>query len=214
MTPQGRGRRERAGPASADLARLAASIGRGPLAGFFGEPGQFEFLTESVLPVLADSRLQAWSECCGSGEDTWSLAMAAAEFAASRPGFDFSVLATDASADALARASMAVYAEESIAGIGEPLRRKYLLRSRDRAERRVRIAPELRAKVRFAHLEPGRTPAGMAVVFCRTRAASSVERLAGALAPGGYLFLHPAEAVDCGETLAPAAPGVYRRRAQ
>lgn len=214
MTPHGRGRRERASPASADLARLAASIGQGPAAGFFREPAQFEFLMESVLPAVADSRVDAWCESCGTGEDAWSLAMAAAEFAALRAGFDFSVLATEASGDALARAAAAVYAEEAIAGIGEALRRKYLLRSRDRAARRVRIAPELRAKVRFAHLEPGRAPGGMTVVFCRTRPAAGVERLAGALAPGGFLFLHPAEAVDCGETLSPVAPGIYRRRAR
>ena len=49
----------------------------------------------------------------------------------------------------LRRASSAVYTEEDIEPVPLPLRKKYLLRSRDKGRALVKIAPELRKRVSF-----------------------------------------------------------------
>lgn len=135
---------------------------------FFREPEHFDVLVKEVLPAWlrapAGPVFNVWCAGCSTGEEAYTLAMTLAEqqrnFA-----FDFAIRATDVSTRVLEHARAAVYAEEHAAPVPLALRQRYLLRSRDREAAQVRIGPELRAKVRFGHLNFLSPDYGMREVF-------------------------------------------------
>ncbi len=200
---------------------------------FFREAGHFRFLTETALPELCERaapgrHLKLWSAACSKGDEPYTLAMVVGEFAEThrRHGISFSILATDISTRVLDVARKAIYEEEEIAPVAMPLRKKYLLRSRDRKKGQVRIVPELRRKVRFHHMNlmdleyPIRE--AMDVIFCRNvviyfdRATQDalMGRLCRHLAPGGYLFMGHSEVLNVKSLpLVSVAPTTYRKTA-
>lgn len=195
---------------------------------FFREPKHFDYLTATALPrmaELADNQpLLLWSAGCSSGEEPYTLAMVLSEYAESHPGFHFRILATDISTQVLAKAKMAVYP----AGVVEPvpplMRRKYLLRSRERGEERVRIVPELRRLVEFRRLNFMDADYGLSEradgIFCRNviiyfdrpTQEKILRKLTNHLKPGGYLFVGHSETLhEMNLPLEPLGPALYRR---
>jgi len=145
---------------------------------FFREPAHFDYMLLKLLPEwarngnnLPERKLKVWSAGCSTGEEPYTLAMVLNEFALECPGFDYSVLATDISTRVLETAMRAVYEEEKIEPVPQPLKRKYLLRSKERNCGLVRIAPEIRAKVRFRRLNFMDADFGIPdkfdIIFCR-----------------------------------------------
>jgi len=195
---------------------------------FFREPKHFEILTSRVLPELFSRggqgrNVNVWSAGCSSGEEPYTLSMVLSEFGRITPGFTFSVLATDISSQVLRMAVRAVYPETKIAPVPQELRKRYLLRSKDRARKLVRIAPDARNRVRFRRLnfmEEFRFDGQLDVIFCRNvviyfdRATQETlfSRFCRKLAPGGYLFIGHSESL-AGMTLplVQVAPTVYKR---
>ena len=191
---------------------------------FFREAHHFEYLAAEVLPAIGRRPITAWCAGCSTGEEAWTLAMVLADHR-DRVGFpDFQVLATDVSADSLRHAATAIYEEAAVAAIDDKLRRKYLLRSRNRGRKLIKIGPELREKVSFTRANlvaasPEILPSAE-FVFCRNvmiyfdRPTQHLllTRLVQALAPGGYLFLGHAEAI-LGQAwpLTPVGPTTYRK---
>ncbi|HSH27372.1 MAG TPA: CheR family methyltransferase [Wenzhouxiangella sp.] len=121
-------------------------------------------------------------------------------------------------------ARKAIYAEERIHPIPEPLRRKYLLRSRDRSSGLVRIDSDLRRMLRFGRLNFMDEDFGLRerfhVIFCRNVIIyfdkATQERLMHKfcrhLVPGGYLFLGHSESLHGFHLpLRQVAPTVYQR---
>jgi chemotaxis protein methyltransferase CheR len=150
--------------------------------------------------------------------------MVMSEFAAAHDGFDFNILATDISMRVLKTGVKGIYKEQLADPIPERLKKRYLLRSRDRDRRQVRIVPELRKKVGFQYLnfmnqklDAGRT---MDVIFCRNVIIyfekdvqeRLINKLCENLASGGLLFLGHSETLH-GMTfpLEPVGPMVYRK---
>ncbi|HEY6872327.1 MAG TPA: protein-glutamate O-methyltransferase [Geobacteraceae bacterium] len=177
---------------------------------FFREADHFAFLAQRVLPEWVRGRggagrLTVWSAGCSSGEEPYTLAMVLNEFAAATAGFDYRIIATDISTRVLEKAALAVYPEERAAPIPLLLKRKYLLRSRERSEGLVRVVPELRQKVRFRHLNLMSGDFGIReridVIFCRNvmiyfdRATQErlLNRFCDHLPAGGYLFMGHSE---------------------
>ncbi|MFL5767019.1 MAG: CheR family methyltransferase, partial [Actinomycetota bacterium] len=105
---------------------------------FFREPQHFDYLSQTALPALHPERLgsevRIWCAGCSSGQEAYTLAMVASDFGQARPGFRFSILATDVSTRVLAQARKAIYPEALIEPIPLELRKKYLMRSKDRRE--------------------------------------------------------------------------------
>ncbi len=126
---------------------------------FLREADHFDYLVRVAIPSIlsqrtssAGSAVAVWSAGCSSGEEPYTLAMVLAEYASRTPGFDFSILATDVSTRVLERARLGIYQEHQIEPLPQEYRRKYLMRSKDREHRQVRIIPELRRRVSFHRL--------------------------------------------------------------
>ena len=183
---------------------------------FFREPGHFHFLTQTILPAFLIERgavrasgrhYRIWSAGCSTGEEPYTLAMVLAEFACLHPDFRFAVLATDISTKVLDHAREAVYDADRTAGIPQPLKEKYLLKSRDRSQNLVRIAPGLRSTVQFQRVNLMEKAVVSSepfdAIFCRNVIIyfdrSTQERLlarfCSMLRPGGYLFLGHSESI-------------------
>ncbi len=183
---------------------------------FFREPVHFQFLEETVLPQFIETREQSnrrdkpffiWSAGCSSGEEPYTLAMVMSEFAAGNPSFRFSLLATDISTKVLNRAQEAIYDADRVATVPLPMRQKYLLRSRERSKKLVRIVPALRAAVQFRRLnlmeEALTFSEPLDAIFCRNviiyfdrmTQEHLIGRFCRVLRDGAYLFLGHSESV-------------------
>ncbi|HYA43920.1 MAG TPA: protein-glutamate O-methyltransferase CheR [Syntrophobacteraceae bacterium] len=198
---------------------------------FFREPDHFDYLLNRVLPEIVSSQglgvrrpLNVWSAGCSTGDEVYTLAMVLSEFADKVPGFLFWILGTDISTKVLAKAVSGIYQHERVDPIPMPLRKKYLLRSRSQEMGLVRIAPELRAKVRFERLNLMQEDYGlrekMAVIFCRNviiyfdrpTQEKLLRRLSQQLITGGYLFVGHSETLHGMELpLVQTSTTVYRK---
>lgn len=198
---------------------------------FFREPAHFDYLVSTALPTLAESRgvgfrrgLSLWSAGCSSGEEPYTLAMVLAEFAEQNQGFSYNILATDICTTVLDKAKLGIYGEERVEPVSLPLKRKYLLRGKDRQSGLVRIVPELRSRIRFRRLNFMDDDFGMRepmdIIFCRNVVIyfdkRTQERLlnkfARYLIPGGYLFMGHSETLSGLDVpFAQVASTVYRK---
>lgn len=195
---------------------------------FFREAGHFDFLAQRALPEWTargmDRPMLLWSAGCSTGEEPYTLAMVLSEYAEAHPGFRFRILATDISTAVLEKAEMSVYTIDSVGPVAPELRRKYLLRSRDRSSNHVRVAPELRRLVEFRRLNFMDADYGLEqkadAIFCRNvliyfdrpTQERILRRLTDCLMPGGFLFVGHSETLhDMRLPLTPAGTALYRR---
>lgn len=176
---------------------------------FFRHPASFELLEGYLRQRLEQGPLERplalWSVGCASGEETYSLAMTAAEvLAGSESQNCFGVTGTDISLSALAKSRAAVYGARRLEQVEPAMRDRYFLSSPDD---RFQVLPALAARVCFARLnvlELANSPVSdMDVIFCqnlliyfrRWRRREILNRLAECLAPGGLLVIGVGEVV-------------------
>jgi chemotaxis protein methyltransferase CheR len=160
-------------------------------------------------------KIRIWSAGCATGEEAYSLALLACE---AFNTFDppVTILATDLSAAALARARAGIYRPRSTRELTEHLGRRYF---REDGQELV-VADALRPLVRFACHNLVRDPVpplgeqpfdtilcrNVLIYFDRPTVAGVIERLGRALARGGALVLGAADAL-CQD---PGRPGTVR----
>jgi chemotaxis protein methyltransferase CheR len=197
---------------------------------FFREPDHFRFLVEQAVPLLMSDGgmrkpLKIWSAACSIGAEPYTLAMVLADLVQRSAGPHYDITATDISTEVLEIARTGIYPEAMVAPVPPELRRRYVLRSRDRSRHQVRIVADLRATVRFGRVNlmeaPYQIEHEMDVVFCRNiliyfdkeTQQAVLRRLCEHLRPGGFLF------VGHSETLAgyqipvePVGPTVFQKR--
>jgi chemotaxis protein methyltransferase CheR len=196
---------------------------------FFREPDHFDLLTNRLLPTAMAHNpgrklFSFWSAGCATGEEPYTLAMVLEEFKLSHPSFDYHILASDISSQALQKAFNAVYDAEKVIPVPPGFKRKYLLRSKDASKVEVRIKKELRDKVEFIRLNfmDDRFPfdGKFDVIFCRNVIIyfdrPTQERILGHmceyLRPGGNLILgHSETLTGMSMPLRSLAPTVYER---
>jgi len=195
---------------------------------FFRENGHFDYLTTQVLPQWQSShrngrRFRIWSAGCSTGEEPYTMAMVLDDYAQRHSGFDFEIIATDISTRVLDHAKTAIYHQDRIIPIPQPLRTRYLLKHKEPGNELVRIKPTLRKKIRFGRLNfmdgTFRLPDKMDVIFCRNVIIyfdkKTQEELVGKfcqhLTPDGFLFLGHSESLHgFSVPLSQVAPTVYR----
>jgi chemotaxis protein methyltransferase CheR len=182
---------------------------------FFREPDHFRLLTDIVLPQMAQQRrkLKFWSAACSVGAEPYTLAMVASEFtqtprAGAVPVQPPMILATDLSSAVLKTALAGIYPAEMVETVPPPLRKRYLMRSKDPSQNTVRVVPSLRAMVRFGRLNLMAPQYGIDtdfdVIFCRNvliyfdrnDQAAVLRRLCDHLRPGGVLALGHSETIN------------------
>lgn len=198
---------------------------------FFREIAHFEYLLNTALPALIRQRgagvsdkLMVWSAGCSSGEEPYTLAMVISEFAKVLPGYKFLVLATDVSRAMLSVAERGVYSEDRIEPIPMELRKKYLLKSKDRAKKLVKFTPDIISRVIFRRLNFMEGDFGfrepLDIIFCRNvfiyfdkqTQEWLTRRFAQHLIAGGYFFIGHTEILNkIDMPLTQVAPAIYRK---
>jgi chemotaxis protein methyltransferase CheR len=195
---------------------------------FFREPRHFEIMTEQTLPLWRSQYgtarpFRLWSAGCSTGEEPYTLCIVLSEFASRTAGFRFDVMATDISTRVLSMAKNGVYPEERLAKMSMDFKRRYFLRSKDKAKRLVRVAPELRRIVDFRRLnfmdafafgEPLDTIfcRNVMIYFDRTTQERLLQKFCTQLISGGFLFIGHSESLTGMDLpLRQYAPTVYRK---
>lgn len=175
---------------------------------FFRDRAVFDVIAKDILPGLAEKRggarrLAVWSAGCSTGQETLSLAMMFAEQKTRWQGWNIDILGTDVSPTAIAAARTALYPQFQIQ---RGLSVMQMLSAFDETEEGWSARPDLRKAVRYAvHnlLDPRPVHYPFDLILCRnvllyfdrdTRA-RALDRLADALAPGGFLLLGGGETV-------------------
>ncbi len=177
---------------------------------FFREPTHFDFLKSDILPQLVESgrpTIKAWSAACSIGAEPYSLAMVLEEHRRNGGRLDYSVLCTDLCTEALERAVAGVFQTAMIEPVGQALRQRYLMASREKSRDEVRIVAKLRAKLSFGRLnlmdETYPIHRDMDLIFCRniliyfdkSTQERVLRRLCSHARPGGFLFLGHSETI-------------------
>lgn len=189
---------------------------------FFREPKHLDFLKRQA--AAASGWFTVWSAGCSSGEEPYTIAMVLSEAQLLNPRFQFAVLATDVSTAMIRRAAEGIYEQDRVTSVPPELRRKYLLRSKDSARTLVRVAPELRAAVRFHHLNFMNGDYGLTervdtiffrnvmIYFDKPTQQAVVNRLCRHLKPGGLFFTgHSESLAGLAVPLEMIAPAVFQR---
>jgi len=122
---------------------------------FFRDRGAFESFQTKVLRPLLEGKiaggggiLRIWSAGCATGQETYTMAMCLAEEAKRLRHQQLpmmSVLGTDISVRAIAKAKRGVYSEEEVKSIPDKYLSEYFVKKDDSYE----ISEELRKRMRF-----------------------------------------------------------------
>jgi len=197
---------------------------------FFREPVHFDFLLETALPHFIQKfgtrrPLKIWSAGCSSGEEPYSLAFTVNEFKEGYPNLDYSILATDISSRILKSGIEAIYKEQKVGAIPVSLKKKYLLKSKNRENPTVRVISNLRKKVIFQRLnfmaEYYDIPEYFDIIFCRNvliyfdrdTQERVINKLCMKLRPGGYFFLGHSESItNIQVPLQQLRPTIFQRK--
>ena len=164
---------------------------------FFRHPEHLRELAR-VAAQKEEGLFRVWSAGCATGEEAYSIAMAL--LAAGLPAERARVTASDISARSLQRARAATYGPWSVRRIEPSMERRFLTPQGDL----VMVNSQARRPVEFVrhNLVVDAAPVGdQDAVFCRNvliyfpqeLVRQVINKLIAALAPGGLLFLAPAE---------------------
>jgi len=136
---------------------------------------------------------------------------------------NFAILGSDISTQVLEIAELGIYPGSATSGVPDRFKRKYLMRGKGKWAGKVRVVPELRAKVRFRKINliekiPIKTR--LDIVFCRNviiyfdkpTQKDLFERIWRLLSPGGYLFIGHSETLSgISNRFEQVSVSVYRR---
>ena len=212
------------GPDGADEAEEFANAVTTNLTAFFRERHHFDHLRDQVLaPRLRAGRtaFRIWSAGCSSGEEPYSILLAARAAGALPPRGDLRLAASDIDTRMLARARAGRYREDQVADLPPELRAGALLRD---GETGVRVSDALRAAVDFRRVNlherwPFSGP--FDAIFCRNvliyfdadAKAALIQRFVDALREDGALYLGHSESLLGGHPeLISEGRTIYRRR--
>lgn len=198
---------------------------------FFRESQHFDFLKDVSLPELMEkkraernNRLRVWNAGCSTGEEPYTTAMCVLSNLDVPQKWDFRILATDISTRVLEMAARGVYAEEKVMKVPAALRQQYFVkRNGEDGKVEFEVSAALKKIITFRRLnlkEPYPFKGPFDYIFCRNvmiyfdkkTQESLVQRMAGYLAPGGYLFVGHSESLTGLEhPLRYVRPAVYRK---
>ncbi len=177
---------------------------------FFREPGHFDFVRDTAVPFFTENgytAINAWSAGCSSGQEAYSLAMVLQEELEHDNISNYTIYGNDISIHILDKAVKAVYPYSTAEQIPPAYRRKYLLKSKDKKNPRIRIAPEIRKHTRFLWLNLAQDryplPKSFQIIFCRNTLIyfddrvkeKVINNLTAHLVEGGFLIIGHSESL-------------------
>jgi chemotaxis protein methyltransferase CheR len=179
--------------------------------------GVFERLRGAILPDLAQraqaenrSDIRCWSAACASGEEVYTLRILwDLDVALRHRSLELTVIGTDIDETLLRRARAAHYARSSLKDLPEV----FLAQAFERCGELYAVRAPHRRGITFVQqdLRHETPPGAFDLVLCRNAAFTYfvpalqrcvLDRIAGVLAPGGYLVLGAREQI-------PDATGVF-----
>jgi chemotaxis protein methyltransferase CheR len=188
---------------------------------FFRDISPFELLQHKIIPDLIDKRntasqgkqpvkIRIWSAASSTGQEIYSIAIVLKELYLEPPQYDIKLLGTDISNDAIAKASYGRYNKFEVArGLTPSRLKKYFNKDGDDY---WKIKDEIRAAAGFKKMnlmESFSEVGPFDIIFCRNVAIyftpedkqKLYEKIAGALAPDGYLLIGSTESLSNETTL-------------
>ena len=166
----------------------------------FRHQAQIDLLTSVFAPAMrARGRqpIRVWSAGCAAGEEPYTLAIVLSR---ALPDRALSIVATDVSQEALARARTASYPRAALDDVPAAYRDSFVVDGDA-----VRVAPAIAGRVRFerANLVDSAAPRDCDLVWCRNvliyftaeARRRAIERLVGATAHGGFVFVGYSESL-------------------
>ncbi|MGD9942538.1 MAG: CheR family methyltransferase [Burkholderiaceae bacterium] len=193
------------------------------LTSFFRESYHFPVLADFLKQRAASSRpVRIWCAAASTGEEPYSLAMTAIEALGERPPVE--ILASDLDTDVLHQAGEGIYPASAAQAIGNERLRRFFMKGVGRNAGQAKVKPNLTALLRFMQINlnapnwPFREPfdaifcRNVMIYFDRETKQTLLERLHGALRPGGLLFVgHSENFTEARELFELQGKTVYRR---
>ncbi len=173
---------------------------------FFRAPQQLDAIVQKALPARIEARsperrLRIWSAACARGEEPATIALLLAEHPALL-GWDWSIVATDLDAEALAGAERGLYGERAVGQVPPALLEKWFTRRGKFWE----LSPDLRQRIHYRQLNLAHPPydlpergfdlillRNVLIYFRRPLQRKVANHVARWLSPGAYLFLGASE---------------------
>lgn len=197
---------------------------------FFREPVHFDFLKSNVLPEYTERGLREpfkiWSAGCSSGEELYTISITLNEFKKENTSFYFSMLGTDISQNVLEKAAKGIYQLNKVDIIPLELKKKYLLKSKNKENQTVKVRQELQSNMSLKYLNLmdssySNINEKFDVIFCRNvliyfdRATqeSVINKLSSHLKAGGYFFIGHSESLTGMDVpLEHIKPTIFRKK--
>lgn len=122
---------------------------------FFRENHHFEYLANSVIPMLLQEnqtsrKIRIWSAGCSTGEEPYSLAITLKETVPA--GWDAKVIATDLDTTVVETALKGVYPLERLKGVSEARKKRWFLKGKGAQDGLVKVKGELRDIIDFGQI--------------------------------------------------------------
>jgi chemotaxis protein methyltransferase CheR len=197
------------------------------LTSFFREIHHFEYLSDELLPAIAErvrasGRLRIWSSACSTGEEPYSIAMVLREQRELLGRADAKILATDLDSNVLATAAAGSYPLERVQQVAAKRVAEFF--SPGTRPSTLQVSPSLQQLITFKQLNlmhewPIRGP--FDAIFCRNvviyfdveTKRALFERMARLQPPGSILFLgHSENLYRISEQYELIGRTIYRRR--
>ncbi|MCR5503308.1 MAG: protein-glutamate O-methyltransferase CheR [Lachnospiraceae bacterium] len=112
---------------------------------FYRNPDQWKMMDKDVIPELIEKfgkNLKIWSAACSTGDEPYSLVMALSKHI---PLNQIRIYATDIDKTVIQKAQTGLYAEKSIAGVPDDLKKRYFTKIGNSYQ----ISEEIKSRVTF-----------------------------------------------------------------
>lgn len=191
---------------------------------FFRESEHFDYLRAVVFPRFQRlSQIRILSAGCSTGEEPYTIAIAALEHFGPAAGAKVEITAVDISSQVVAQACEGIYTAERVRLLPPGMIDKYFVRGVGVNRGFFRVKGSVQALVRFGRvnlMDDFRFESNFHAIFCRNVAIyfnretqrALAARFHRALVPGGTLFVgHSESLLSSGRQFRYVQPAVYER---
>ncbi len=199
---------------------------------FFRENEHFDLILNRLLPDIfsgvektKDRFIRCWSAGCSNGQEAFSLAMTLEEFKRRNERFvDYQILGTDVSDRMLKTAKSGIYPYSQVEMIPEEYLKKYVMKSKDQENPRIKIMKsiQLKTEFRYSNLMDKKYSINQMfqIIFIRNTLIyfnqenqfEILKKIIDRLLPGGYLFIgHSESLINLDLPIRIVSPSVYQK---